>query len=150
MNLVDANILLYAYNSRSEHHQACRDWLENAFAGPSPVALPWLSIWAFVRIGTNPRVFERPFRLEEAREVVDSWLDVKFVNVARPGERHWDILSDVMRRARVSGPLVTDAVLAALAIEHGATVCTTDRDFSRFDGVNVFDPTGRPSTALDA
>ncbi|MEM6729947.1 MAG: TA system VapC family ribonuclease toxin, partial [Myxococcota bacterium] len=130
-----------AYNSSSVHHDACRDWLERAFAGPAPVVLPWISVWAFLRISTNSRVFEYPIRLEEAREIVESWLEVDFVNVVQPGPRHWQILERVMSEARVVGPLVTDAVLAALAIEHGAAVCTTDRDFTRFDGIKVVDPT---------
>ena len=141
MNLVDANVLLYAYNSSSEHHDACRDWLEGALAGPAPVALPWLSIWAFLRIATNPRVFEKPLRSKEAQNIVDTWLAIDLVTIVNPGARHWEILSTVMGQARVSGPLVTDAVLAALAIEHGAAVCTTDLDFARFKGITVVDPT---------
>lgn len=141
MNLIDANVLLYAYNSSSEHHEACRDWLERTLAGPAPVALPWLSIWAFMRIATNPRAFEKPLRPQEARTIVDSLLALDLVAIITPGARHWEILSNVMEQARVSGPLVTDAVLAALAIEHGARVCTTDLDFARFKGIEVVDPT---------
>lgn len=140
MILVDANVLIYAYHPRDERHAACRRWLETAFSGLTPVGLPWLSIWAFLRIGTNPRAFEQPLSMQEARDIVSSWLDVPVVRVLEPGERHWEILSQVVVEARVTGPLVTDAVLAALALEHGASVCTTDKDFLRFPGLTVIDP----------
>jgi toxin-antitoxin system PIN domain toxin len=138
--LVDATVLIYAYHPRDERHAACRRWLETAFSGLTPVGLPWLSIWAFLRIGTNPRAFEQPLSMQEARDIVSSWLDVPVVRVLEPGERHWEILSQVVVEARVTGPLVTDAVLAALALEHGASVCTTDKDFLRFPGLTVIDP----------
>ena len=140
MILVDANVLLYAYHSGSEHHQACRAWLERTFSGPSPVGLPWLTVWAFLRISTNPRAFERPLAMKEAVGIAASWFDVPAIRVITPGERYWEVLSRLMLEAQVFGPLVTDAALAALAIENGATVCTTDRDFARFD-VPVHDPT---------
>ena len=141
MILVDANVLLYAYHPRDERHAACRRWLETTFSGLTPVGLPWLSIWAFLRIGTNPRAFEEPLGMQEARDIVSSWLDVPVVRVLEPGERYWDILSQLVLEARVTGPLVTDAALAALALEHGASVCTTDKDFLRFPGLAVIDPT---------
>ncbi|MCH7750353.1 MAG: PIN domain-containing protein [Acidobacteria bacterium] len=140
MILVDATVLIYAYHPRDERHAACRRWLETTFSGLTPVGLPWLSIWAFLRIGTNPRAFEQPLSMQEARDIVSSWLDVPVVRVLEPGERHWEILSQVVVEARVTGPLVTDAVLAALALEHGASVCTTDKDFLRFPGLTVIDP----------
>ena len=140
MILVDANILLYAYHTRSEHHESCRLWVEEKFSGPSPVGLPWLAIWAFLRISTNPRAFEKPLSMKEAEAIVSSWFDAPAVRVVGPGERYWEILSHLLLEAQVSGPLVTDAALAALAIENGAGVCTTDRDFGRFEGVKVLDP----------
>ena len=140
MILVDANVLIYAYHPRDERHAACRRWLETTFSGLTPVGVPWLSIWAFLRIGTNPRAFEQPLGIREARDIVSSWLDVPVVRVLEPGERHWDILSQLVVEARVTGPLVTDAALAALALEHGASVCTTDKDFLRFPGLTVIDP----------
>ena len=140
MILVDANVLIYAYHPRDERHAPCRRWLETTFSGLTPVGLPWLSIWAFLRIGTNPRAFEQPLEMQEARDIVSSWLDVSVVRVLEPGERYWDILSQLVVEARVTGPLVTDAALAALALEHGASVCTTDKDFLRFPGLTVIDP----------
>lgn len=81
--------------------------------------------------------------MSEARDIVRSWLDVPVVRVLDPGGRHWDILSQLVVEARVTGPLVTDAALAALALEHGASVCTTDKDFLRFSGLTVIDPSER-------
>ncbi len=140
MILVDANILLYAYYPRAERHEACRSWIEESFSAPSPVGLPWLTIWAFLRIATNPRAFERPLAMKEARAIVSSWLDVPAVRVIVPGERYWEILGNLLVEAQVSGPLVTDAALAALAIENGASLCTTDRDFARFEVLTLIDP----------
>lgn len=140
MILVDANVLIYAYHPRAERHAACRRWLETTFSGLLPVGLPWLSVWAFLRIITNPRAFEQPLRMQEARDIVATWHDVPVVRRLEPGERHWDILSQLLTDAQVTGPLVTDAVLAAFALEHGASVCTLDRDFLRFPGLTVIDP----------
>ena len=140
MILVDANVLIYAYHPRGEPHAACRRWLETTFSGLTPVGLPWLSIWAFLRISTNPRAFEQPLGMREARDIVATWLDLSVVRMLEPGERHWDILSQLLPDAQVTGPLVTDAALAALALEHGASVCTLDRAFFRFQGLTVIDP----------
>jgi toxin-antitoxin system PIN domain toxin len=97
-------------------------------------------VWAFVRIATNPRVFERPLSASEDQSAVSSWLSQPAAGILDPGERHWDILRELMRDGQTAGPLVMDAVLAAIAIEHGATVCTTDRDFSRFSGLKWTNP----------
>jgi toxin-antitoxin system PIN domain toxin len=141
MILVDANVMLYAYHPRAVQHESCRKWIEQAFSGTAPVGLPWLTIWAFLRISTNPRAFEKPLTIAEAAQVVSSWLSVPVVQVVEPGERHWEILGRVLVEAQVSGPLVTDAALAALALEHGAAICTTDRDFTRFAGIRIVEPT---------
>ncbi|HEX9725009.1 MAG TPA: TA system VapC family ribonuclease toxin [Vicinamibacteria bacterium] len=140
MILVDANVVLHAYHPQSEHHEPCRLWIEENFSAPSPIGLPWLTIWAFLRISTNPRAFEKALSTKEAAAIVSSWLDVPAVRVIAPGERYWEIFYDLLLEARVSGPLVTDAALAALAVENGASVCTTDRDFTRFAGLPIVDP----------
>ena len=140
MILVDANIVLHAYHPQSEHHKACRLWIEENFSAPSPIGLPWLTIWAFLRISTNPRAFEKPLAMKEAAAITSSWFDVAAVRVVVPGERYWEILGNLLLEAQVSGPLVTDAALAAMAIEQGASVCTTDRDFARFPEVQIVDP----------
>jgi toxin-antitoxin system PIN domain toxin len=104
------------------------------------MALSWSTIVAFLRIGTNPRVFERPYRAGEAVAIVQQWLEAPTVSVLEPGERFWDILRSLLVEARAEGPIVSDAALAALAIEHGATLCSTDRDFRRFPGLKLHDP----------
>lgn len=141
MILIDANVLLYAYHPRGEHHDTCRSWIEDHFTRPSPVGLPWLSIWAFLRISTNPRAFEKPLAMKEAETIVSSWLETDAVRVITPGERYWELLRALLIDARISGPLVTDAAIAALAVENGASICTTDRDFARFTGLQIVDPT---------
>ena len=140
MIFVDANILLYAYFPRAEEHEICRRWVEEAFSGPAPVYLAWITILAFLRISTSPRVFSKPLSMAEASAVVTGWLAAPAVSIVEPDERYWDVFSELLEKAQVSGPLVTDAALAALALEHGAAVCTTDRDFTRFPGLRLLNP----------
>jgi toxin-antitoxin system PIN domain toxin len=138
--LIDANLLLYAYNPRAPEHNASRTWLEATLSGPVLVRFAWTTIWGFLGIATNPRVFEQPFSIAEAETIVASWLAQPHAGVIDPGERHWEILRDLNRRGRTSGALVMDGVLAAIAIEHGATLHTTDRDFARFPGLSWVNP----------
>lgn len=140
MTLVDANLLLYAYDPRAAHHQASRVWLEGMLSGAELVGFAWLTLWAFLRISTSPRVYERPLSVEEAEMIVGSWLDAPMVRMLDPGERHWEILRGLTRSGQSAGALVMDAALAAIAIEHGATLATTDRDFSRFAGLSWRNP----------
>ena len=147
MKLLDANILLYAYDSDSVHHTVCRSWLEAVFNSEEIVALPWQTLLAFVRISTNSRATKRPLQSAEACTIVSSWLDQPNVSVIGAGDRFWTLLRDQILEAQVTGPLVTDAALAALALEHGATLCSVDRDFRRFRGLKLIDPTDE--SALD-
>jgi toxin-antitoxin system PIN domain toxin len=140
VTLVDANLLLYAYHPQDARHQAAREWLEAMLSGTEPVRFAWLGLWAFLRISTNPRVFERPLLPSEAERAVSSWLARRIAGILEPGERHLEILRDLLRGNQVKGPLVMDAALAALALEHGATLCTTDGDFSRFPGLRHRNP----------
>ena len=140
MILVDANLLLYAYDPRSSHHEASRVWLETVMSQSDLVRFAWLSLWAFLRISTNPRVYERPLSIAEAEDAVSSWLVQPMAGILEPGERHWPILRGLTRGGQTTGPLVMDAALAAIAIEHGATLCTTDRDFARFDELRWTNP----------
>ena len=140
MILVDANLLLYAYHPRADQHDRSRAWLESMLSSRELVRFAWLTLWAFLRIGTNPRAFDQPLTVSEAQAAISSWLAQPSAGILEPGERHWDILSDVLRNGQTSGPLVMDAVLAAIAIEHGATICTTDRDFARFPDVKWTNP----------
>lgn len=102
--------------------------------------MSWTSLLAFLRISTSPRVFPAPFSLEEASAVVDQLLAHPSLTVLQPGRRHWAILRQLLVDAQARGPLAMDAHLAALALEHGATMYTTDRDFARFPGLRVVDP----------
>jgi toxin-antitoxin system PIN domain toxin len=138
--LVDANVLLYAYHPRAEAHERCRAWMEQAFSGEEPVAIAWVTVLAFVRISTNPRVFEQPLLASEALAAVASWLERPSVSVLEAGEACWEIFRELVVDAQVAGSLVMDAFLAAVALENGATLATTDRDFSRFSKLKLFNP----------
>ena len=140
MIVLDANVLLYAYNPASSHHGACRAWLERALNGSEQIGLPWQTLLAFIRIATNNRVFERPLTAAEAAAIVDEWLACPRVVVVQPAHDYWTVLKEQLDSAQVAGPLVTDAALASLALEVGARLCTTDRDFTRFRGLRIVDP----------
>lgn len=140
MILIDANLLLYAYHPRSKHHERSRTWVESVFVGPTPVRLAWATILAFLRIGTSSRMFEHPLTMTEAQAHVASWLELPAVAPLEPGDRYWEILSGLLAAGQVTGPLVMDAALAALALEHGATLYTSDRDFARFPGLTTRNP----------
>ena len=140
MILPDANLLLYAYDETSAHHAAARSWLEHCLPSPELLGLSWQTITAFIRIITNPRVFSNPFTVNEAAGVVSEWLEHPATVILSPGERHWTIFRGLLVEGQACGPLAMDAHLAALAIEHGAVLCTTDRDFTRFPGLQLRNP----------
>lgn len=140
MILVDANLLLYAYNRSSSQHEAAKSWWEERLSQAALVRLAWSTINAFIRIGTNPRAFERPLSIEEACRHVTTWLERPMVAIQQPGGLHWEIFQRLLKEAQASGNLVPDAHLAALAIEHGARLCSSDRDFSRFEGLTWENP----------
>jgi toxin-antitoxin system PIN domain toxin len=141
--LVDVNLLLYAYNTGAPEHQAARKWLERTIAGPDFFGLSWHTIMGFIRISTNHRALQSPFSIDEASTIVSEWLDQDSVTILSPGSGHWSILSGFLIAGQARGPLAMDAHLAALSIEHGATFCTTDRDFSRFPGLTILNPLDR-------
>jgi toxin-antitoxin system PIN domain toxin len=138
--LIDANLLLYAYVRGVPEHDRARTWLEGLLTSSQPVRLSWVTILAFLRIATNPRIFEAPFSMAEACTIVGEWLARPTVSVLEPGERHWAILSDLLVQTQLRGAEVMDAHLAALAIEHGATLCTSDKGFGRFAGLRRQNP----------
>lgn len=140
MILVDANLLLYAYHPRAEQHERSRAWLEAALIGSDLVRFAWVTLWAFLRIATNPRVFDHPLSTAEATAAISSWLAQPAAAILEPADRHWEILCGLTQDGQAAGPLVMDAVLAAIAIEHGALLCSTDRDFSRFPGLKWTNP----------
>jgi toxin-antitoxin system PIN domain toxin len=138
--LIDANLLIYAYDASSEFHGDARRWLEKRFSDPAPVRLSWSTIHAFLRLTTHPAVFTTTLTMSDASQIVDSWLALPSLGVLEPGNAYWAIFRRLLLEAQVRGALVMDAHLAALAIEHGATLYTTDRDFARFEGLRVVNP----------
>lgn len=140
MIILDANLLIYAYNRGSMKHPAARAWLERVFSGSEPVGLPWQTISAFVRITTNVRLSGNPLTAEAAVEIVDRWLEQPNVQALGPGEQHWPLFRQMLVEGQAFGDLTSDAQLAALAIEHGGVLHTTDRDFARFPGLRWTNP----------
>ena len=140
MILIDANLLLYASDTASVHHETSRRWLETTLSGQEPVGLAWVALLAFLRVGTNPRLRKDALSFAEAAAIVADWLERPMVTLLNPGERHWEALCDLMAKGQAHGPLIMDAHLAALAIEHGAILATSDRDFARFPGLRFFNP----------
>lgn len=142
MTLVDANILLYAEDSLSVRHAAARSWWDDRLSGTELVGLCWPVLTAFIRIATNPRLHQRPLTLEEASRRVQSWLEQPCVRLLQPTDQHWTIFRRVLREGNASGNLVSDAHLAALALEHNAELCSADADFARFPGLKWSNPLG--------
>jgi len=138
--LLDANILLYAFDAAAPEHPRMRSWLEEHLTGSEDVAIPWITFWAFVRISTNFRLSERPLDPEAAFRVVEGLIGRPQVMIVEPGPRHMQLLEQMVRDGQAAGPRVTDAALAALAIEQGATLASTDRDFSRFPDLRWINP----------
>jgi len=140
MILVDANILLYAEDQTSPRHEKARTWWDAQLSGDMPVCLCWTVLSAFVRIGTNPRVFEHPLSLDQALARVQSWMDQPCTRLVNPTEHHWTVFQKMLLKGQAVANLVTDAHLAALAVEHGCELISTDADFSRFPGVKWRNP----------
>lgn len=140
MILPDANLLLYAYNASAPEHDRARLWWEEALSSEETVGLAWQTLTAFIRIGSNSRAFSHPFSVQEAVKIVASWLEQPNAQIVVPSAQHWAIYSRLLLDTQSAGPLAMDAHLAALALEHGATLCTHDADFKRFDGVRLYDP----------
>jgi toxin-antitoxin system PIN domain toxin len=140
MILVDANLLIYSHVSSFQHHVSASEWLDAQLNGSSPVGLPWHSLLAFLRIVTNPRIFEHPESMTDAWEQVKSWLDCEVVWIPEPTERHREVLGSLLSAAGMQANLVPDAHLASLAIEHGLELYSTDGDFARFAKVRWKNP----------
>jgi uncharacterized protein len=140
VKLVDANVLLYAVDEGSPHHDVAKPWLEEQLSGPETFGFAWAVLLAFIRLATNPRVFETPLSGEEALDLVDSWLAQPNVTLLHPTDRHSQLLRELLAPLGTAGNLTSDAHLAALAIEHGADLCSGDADFGRFAGVQWTNP----------
>lgn len=140
MILVDANLLIYAIDQESVHHAKAHAWVEQILSETTPVGIAWIVVLAFLRITTLKRLTLNALSPERAIAYVDSWLALPHVSLILPGEQHWPILRNLLQVSGTGGNLTSDAHLAALAIEHGSTVFTADRDFRRFPGVSVVNP----------
>ena len=140
MIVLDANVLLYAYDSTSSQHEKARHWVEHTFSEETPVGLPWPTVSAFLRIITNPKLPGERFTVQEAVQIIDQWLNQPNVRLLAPGEDHWPLLRQMIVDGQAQGPLISDAQLAALTIEYGGVLHTTDRDFARFPGLRWLNP----------
>jgi uncharacterized protein len=140
VKLPDVNLFVYAYDASAPQHEPAKEWLEDALSGTETVALAWVALIGFVRLTTSRQRFGYPWSVEQALDVVDSWLAQPVATVIHPTSRHAVVLRDLLAPLGTGGNLTTDAHLAALAIEHGATLCSHDNDFSRFPGLHWEDP----------
>ncbi len=138
--LVDANLLIYAFDRRVAEHERARSWLDEVLSGGARVGLPWESLLAFLRITTNARLFARPARMTVAWRQVEGWLASPAAWVPQPTERHTETLGTLLALVGAGGGDVHDAHLAAIALQHGLTVCSADSDFTRFPGVRWENP----------
>ena len=140
MILPDVNLLIHAYNSSSTVHQAARQWWEDLLSDDEPVRLAWVAVLGFLRLSTHRQISSHPLPIAASCGIVETWLERPQVDLIQPGARHAAILFGFLRTTGAGGNLTTDAHLAALAIEHGAELCTTDSDFSRFAGLRWRNP----------
>lgn len=140
MKLLDVNLLLYAIDEGSAAHDAAREWLESVLSGTEEVAFAWAVLLGFLRISTNPAAFKRPLTADEALDYIDGWLAQPVATIVDPAGEHSQALRRLLEPLGAAGNLTSDAHLAALAIERGAELCSSDNDFSRFDGLRWANP----------
>lgn len=143
MILVDVNLLVYAWDRRSTLHEPAVRWLDGSLSGSTRVGLPWECVLGFLRVVTNPRIYERPAPVHVALSQVEHWLSARNAWIPVAGNRHQEILGRLLIRLGGGAKLIPDAHLAALAIEHGLDLCSTDGDFARFDGLRWVNPLSR-------
>lgn len=140
MILVDANLLLYAANDQAPEHPRALEWLQRTLNEERRVGIPWESLTAVMRVLTSPRIIAAPLTPEAAWEIVRGWLEVPVVWIPTPTERHAQVFGALVTKYRLTGNLVPDAHLAALAIQHGLDVCSADSDFARFKEIRWINP----------
>ena len=140
MKVVDLNVLLYAVNREGAKHGVARAWLDDTLSGAEPIGLPWVVLMGFLRLSTSRVVFPKPLTAEQALSIVDSWLAQPSVVALVPGDDHWRVLRGLLEESGTAGNLTTDAHLAAMAIENGAELCSSDSDFARFRHLRWVNP----------
>lgn len=140
MIVVDANLLIYAYDADSSSHKKSRAWVEKILSDVEPVGLPWQTVSAFLRVITNRKLPGSRLTVEQAAEIVEEWLAQPNVRMIVAGDEHWFALKRMMVEGRASGPLVSEAELVALTVEYGGVLYTADRDFARFPGLRWHNP----------
>jgi toxin-antitoxin system PIN domain toxin len=140
MILPDVNILVYAYDETSKRHALARQWWEKRLNGTQLIGLPWVVVLGFIRLLTNPKIYANPYSSPELLAIIGTWLEQPQVKIIHPSERHFTLLADLLEQTGTAGNLTTDAHLAALAIERGLTLCSTDADFRRFPGLKWKNP----------
>jgi uncharacterized protein len=136
----DVNLLLYAVNEVARNHRRAKLWLESVLSGVEPVGFAWAVLLAFLRLSTRPGAFNEPLSVEMAFDQIDAWVSQQGAFIVHPGPRHAQILRDLLLPLGIAGDLSSDAHLAALAIEHGAQLCSADSDFARFPGLKWANP----------
>jgi toxin-antitoxin system PIN domain toxin len=140
MILLDANLLIYAVNADAPLNRKAKPWLESALSGRETVGFPWNVLLAFLRLTTRPGLFRRPLRADTDFDVLAAWLDQPSATIVHPGPRHLAVLRELLLPLGTGGNLTADAHLAAMAIEHGAELCSSDTDFARFSGLKWRNP----------
>ncbi len=140
MRLCDANILIYAFDTSSPHHKRCKMWLDGHLNGMQKIGFPWPSLLAFVRIVTNPRIYEFPASIPEAWNQVEAWLGNETAFIPQPSRNHSGFMKKILQATQLKSNDLPDAHLAALAIEHGLILCSTDSDFSRYKDIKWENP----------
>jgi len=140
VKLVDANLLLYAIDTTAPRHKRARAWLETALSASETIGFTWLVLLAFLRLSTSARIFRTPLEPSDAFELIDGWLSRPNATVLHPTDRHASLLRDLLMPLGTAGNLTSDAHLAALSLEHGAELCSSDADYARFPGVRWQDP----------
>lgn len=143
MIIPDLNLLLYAYDTQSPHHRAAAAWWESCINGTEPVGLPGVVLFGFLRLATSPRVYESPMTVEQVAECVREWTSRPHVVEVGGGPELFERVIALLQSAGTAGHLVTDAQIAATAVEHAATVFTNDSDFNRFPGLKIVNPLAR-------
>jgi hypothetical protein len=140
MILIDTNLLLYANAAGTKEHEPTRRWFDEQFRRGLRIGLPWHSLLGFVRLASNPRVHSRAASVEEAWRHIRGWLSAENVWIPQPTERHAAVIDEILASTRVGTQDVMDVHLAALAIEHGLVLCSSDRDFARYPSLRWFNP----------